>query len=39
LRALKGIERIGNGLDLLHMRPQFTLNLLDGLQPAVNACR
>jgi len=39
LRALKGIERIGNGLDLLHLRPQFALNLLDGRQPAVNACR
>jgi hypothetical protein len=38
-RALGRIERIGNGLDLLHLRPQFALNLLDGLQPAVNACR
>ena len=39
LRALKGIERVGNGLDLLHLRPQFVLNLLDGLQPTVDACR
>jgi len=39
LRALKRIERVGNGLDLLHLRPQFALNLLDGLQPAVNTCR
>ena len=39
LRALKGIERVGNGLDLLHLRPQFVLNLFDGLQPTVNACR
>ena len=39
LRTLKGIECIGNGLDLRHLRPQFTLNLLDGRQPAVNACR
>jgi hypothetical protein len=39
LRALKRIERVGNGLDLLHLRPQFLLSLLDGLQPAVNAGR
>jgi hypothetical protein len=39
LRAPGRIERIGNGLDLLHLRPQFGLNLFDGLQPAVNAVR
>jgi len=39
LRALKRIERVGNGLNLLYLRMQFALNLLDGLQPAVNACR
>jgi len=38
LRALSRIERIGNGLDLLHLGPQFGLNVLDGLQPTVNAC-
>jgi hypothetical protein len=37
LGALGRIERIGNGLDLLDLRPQFGLNLLDGLQPAVDA--
>lgn len=39
LRALCRIERIGNGLDLLHLRPQFALNFLDGFQPAVDARR
>ncbi len=39
LRAVGRIERIGNGLDLLHLRPQFALNFLDGLQPAVDARR
>ena len=39
LRALSRIKRIGNGLDLLHLRPQFALNLFDGLQSAVNAVR
>jgi hypothetical protein len=33
------IERIGNGLDLLHLGSQFALNFLDGLQPAVDARR
>jgi hypothetical protein len=36
---LSRIERIGNGLDLLHLGAQRLLNLLDGLQPAVNARR
>jgi len=39
LRALDGIERIGNGLDLFHLRPQFILNRCDGLQPTVNTSR
>jgi hypothetical protein len=39
LRALSRIERIGHGLDLLHLRPQFALNLLHDLQPAVDAGR
>jgi hypothetical protein len=39
LRALSRIERIGNGLDLLHLGAQCLLYLLDGLQPAVNARR
>lgn len=38
-RARGRIERIGHGLDLLHLRPQFALNVLDRLQPAVNAGR
>lgn len=37
LGALSRIERIGNGLDQFHLRPQFALDFLDGLQPAVNA--
>jgi hypothetical protein len=39
LRAVGRIERIGNGLDLLHPRPQFALNFLDGFHPAVDARR
>ena len=39
LRAPSRIERVGHGLDLLHLGPQFVLNLLDGLQPTVNARR
>ena len=39
LRALSRIQRIGHGLDLLHLQPQFALNLLHGLQPAVDASR
>ena len=39
LRAVSRIERIGNSLDVLHLRPQFALNFLDGFQPAVNAIR
>ena len=39
LRALSRIKRIGNGLDLLHLRSQFALNLFHGRQPAVDAVR
>lgn len=37
--ARSRIERIGHGLDLLYLRPHIALNLLDRLQPAVNAVR
>lgn len=36
LRTLSRIERIGNRLDLLYLRPQFGLNFLDDLQPTVD---
>ena len=39
LRASGRIERVGHGLDLLYLRSQFVLSVLDGLQPAVNAGR
>lgn len=39
LRALRRIERIRHGLEFLHLRPQFVLDLLDGLQPALDATR
>ena len=39
LRAVSRIERIGNRLDFLHVRPQFGLNFFDGFQPTVNAIR
>jgi hypothetical protein len=37
--AVSRIKRIGNGLDLFHLWPQFALIFLDGRQPAVNAGR
>jgi hypothetical protein len=37
LGSLIGIERVGHGLELLHLRPQFGLNFRDGLQSAVKA--
>lgn len=39
LRALRRIERIRHGLEFLHLRPQFVLDLLNSLQPALNATR
>ena len=39
LQAPSRIERVGHGLDLLHLGSQFVLNLLDRLQPTVNARR
>jgi hypothetical protein len=39
LRASIRIERVGHGLDRLHLRPQLVLSLLDRLQPPVNAGR
>lgn len=39
LGALSRIERIGHGLEFLHLRPQFVLDLLDGLQTAIYAAR
>lgn len=39
LGALSRVERVGHGLEFLHLRPQFVVNLLDGLQTALNAAR
>jgi len=39
LRASIRIERVGYRLDLLQLRPQFVLSLLDRLQPTVDAGR
>jgi len=38
-QALGGIECVGNGLELFHLRTQFRLDFRDGLQPAVDAGR
>jgi hypothetical protein len=37
-RTLGRVERVGHGLDLLDLGPQFLLIRLDRLQPAVDAC-
>jgi hypothetical protein len=36
--TLGRVERVSDGLDLLDLTPQFLLVLVDGMQPALDAC-